>query len=212
MIHLAGQFDAVDDVAPLVRAAHLQRTAIATVQLQKVGRLHQHVVELEEGQRLLAIQAQLDRVEAQHAVDGEVRAVVAQELQVAQLRQPLVVIQHDGVGRAVAESQEFLEHAFDAGDVLGDLLFGQQGALGVLERRIADLGRAAAHQDDRLVPGLLQTTQQHDLDQVADMQRRRRRVEPDIARDHAGRRRLVQFDRVGDLVDIAARLHQTQEV
>jgi hypothetical protein len=89
---------------------------------------------------------------------------------------------------------------------------GQQGALGVLERGVADLGRAAAHQDDRLVSGLLKTAQQHDLDQVADVQRRRRRIETDIARDHAGCGRLVQFDRVGDLVDIAARLHQAQEV
>ena len=51
----------------------------------------------------------------------------------------------------------------------------------VLEARIADLAGAAAHQHDRLVPGLLQPAQQHDLDQAADVERRRGRIEADIA-------------------------------
>ena len=39
----------------------------------------------------------------------------------------------------------------------------EQLARFVLEARIADLAGAAAHQHDRLVPGLLQPAQQHDL-------------------------------------------------
>ena len=124
---------------------------MAAVQLQEVHRLHQHVVELEEGHRLFALQPQLDRVEGQHPVDGEMGAVVAQEFDVAVVRQPVVVVDHDGVGRAVAEGQEFLEHASDGGDVRLDRLVGQLRARGVLAGRVTDLGRAAAHQDDRLV-------------------------------------------------------------
>jgi hypothetical protein len=131
---------------------------------------------------------------------------------IAQFRQPFVIVEHDGIGRAVAEGQEFLEDALDAGDVLGDPRFGQQGALGVLEGGVAHLGRAAAHQDDGLVPGLLQTAQQHDLDQVADVQRRRRGVKADIAGDDPAGRRLVQLGRMGDLMDIAPRLHGAEEV
>src|ERR1043166_641422 len=41
----------------------------------------------------------------------------------------------------------------------------------VAARLIADARRAAAHQDDRLVAGLLQPVQHHDRDQVPDMQR-----------------------------------------
>ena len=59
----------------------------------------------------------------------------------------------------------------------------EQLAAFVLADGIADLGRPAAHQHDRLVPGLLQPPQHHDLDQAADMERRRGRVEADIARD-----------------------------
>ena len=57
----------------------------------------------------------------------------------------------------------------------------EQLAALVLAGRIADLGGAAAHQHDRLVPGLLEPAQHHDLDEAADMERRRGRVEADIA-------------------------------
>ena len=40
----------------------------------------------------------------------------------------------------------------------------------VLAGGIADLGRPAAHQHDRLVPGLLQAAQHHDLHQAADVE------------------------------------------
>ena len=75
----AGQVDAVDDVAPLVRAAHLQEAAVAAVELQEVVGLQDHVVELEEAQRLVAVEPRLDALEGQHPVDREVPADVAQE-------------------------------------------------------------------------------------------------------------------------------------
>ena len=84
-------------------------------------------------------------------------------------------------------------------------LGGEQLAALVLARGIADLGGAAAHQHDRLVPGLLQPAQHHDLDQAADMERRRGRVEADIAGHDLLLRERVQPLGVGDLVDIAAR-------
>src|SRR5690606_108640 len=65
-----GQFDAIDDVAPLIGTAHLQATAVASGKLQEIVGLEDHVVELQEGERLLPLEAQLHRVEAQHAIDG----------------------------------------------------------------------------------------------------------------------------------------------
>ena len=58
------QLDAGDDVPPLVGAAHLQHAAVAAGEFQKVVGLQHHVVEFEKRQRLLAIQAQPDRLEA----------------------------------------------------------------------------------------------------------------------------------------------------
>ena len=140
------------------------------------------------------------------------RAVFAQEFDIAVARQPGVIVDHDRVGRAVAEGQEFLEHRLDGGDVGLDGFFGQLGPRGILAGRVADLGGAAAHQDNRLAAGLLEAAQHHDLDQAADVQGRCRGVEADVAGDHAGCGRCVQLGRVGDLVDIAARLKGLQEV
>ena len=56
----AAELDAVDDVAPLVGAAHLQDAAIAPRQLDEVVGLQDHVVELDEGQLLLALEPELD--------------------------------------------------------------------------------------------------------------------------------------------------------
>ena len=70
----------------------------------------------------------------------------------------------------------------------------------------------AAHHHDRLVAGLLEAAQHHDLDQAADVQAGGRGVETDVAGDDPLRGRLVQFGRVGDLVDIAARLQRPEEV
>ncbi len=139
------------------------------------------------------------------------RADVAQEGDVVELAQPVVVVDHHRVGRAVAEGQEALEHASDAGDVGVDLRIGQQLAALVLAGRIADLGRAAAHQHDRLVTGLLQPAQHHDLDKAADVKARRGRVEADVAGHDLLRRQGVEALGVGQLVDVAALVEQLQE-
>ena len=86
-------------------------------QLEEVVGLEDHVVEFEEGQRLLAVEPQLDAVEGQHPVDREMRADVAQERDVVERVEPVGIVDHDRVGRAVAEGQEALEHAPDRGDV-----------------------------------------------------------------------------------------------
>jgi hypothetical protein len=62
------------------------------------------------------------------------------------------------------------------------VLVGQHLAALVAPGGIADPRGAAAHHHDRLVPGLLQAAQHHDLHQAADMQRGRGGVEADIAR------------------------------
>ena len=122
----AAELDAVDDVAPLVGAAHLQPAAVAARQLEEVVGLHHHVVELEQRQRLLALEPQLHRIEGQHAVDGEVRAEVAQERDVAELVQPLVIV--DQQRAAGAEVEKLGERALDAALVGVDLLLGRAAA------------------------------------------------------------------------------------
>ena len=102
--HAAAEIDAVDDVAPLVRAAHLQIAAVAARELDEVVGLQDHVVEFDERQLLLAVEPQLHRIHREHAVDREMAADVAQHLDVVELGQPLGVVRHHGVALAAAEA------------------------------------------------------------------------------------------------------------
>ena len=95
-----------DDVAPLVAAAHLQRHAVAVVELGEIVRLQTHVVELEKGKLLLAGQSELDRIQGQHAIDGEMAPDLAQEINVVEFGEPICVVGHDRVVLAVAEADE----------------------------------------------------------------------------------------------------------
>ena len=174
---------------------------MAARQLEEVIALQDHVVEFEEGERLLAVEPQLHRVEAQHAVDGEVHAIVAQEVDVVQVVQPVGVVGHQRVRRAIAELQELGEGLADARQVGGDLFHRQHLARLVLERRVADLGGAAAHQRNRLVAGLLHPAQHHDLHERTRVQGGGRGVEADIAGDPARLGLSVQRFGVRDLVD-----------
>ena len=130
--HAAAQIDAVDDIAPLVRAAHLQVTIVATRQFDIVIGLADHVVELDEAHLLFAFQPQPHRIHRQHPVDGKVAPDVSEHFDVAELQQPVGIVDHDGVVGAVAELQNLCEHTLDRGLVRLDLLDRTDGACLVL--------------------------------------------------------------------------------
>ncbi len=133
----------------------MQLAAIALVELDEIIGLHDGIVEFQEGQRLVAVQPQLDAVHGQHAVDRKVPADIAQEGNVIQLVQPLGIVHQDGVVGAVAEFQQMADTAQDALLVGLDLLRRQDQPRFVLAGGIAGLGGAAAHQQDGAVSGLL---------------------------------------------------------
>ena len=93
----AAELDAHDDVAPLVLATELQRAAFGAPQVQEVVGLHDHVVEFKEGDAA-ALHAALHRVHGQHAVDAEVRADLAQQVDPAERGQPVGVVEQLGAG------------------------------------------------------------------------------------------------------------------
>ena len=180
----AAKLDAVDDVAPLIGAAHLQAAAVAAVELDEVVGLQHHVVELDEGERLLALEPQLHRIVGEHAVDAEMASVVAQEIDVVELVEPIGIVDHERVARRSSPKLTNLPNTDSMPAILAAISASvEQLARLVLAGRIADLGGAAADQHDRLVPGLLQLAQHHDPEQIADMQARRGAVEADIAGD-----------------------------
>ena len=138
------------------------------------------------------------------------RPEIAQERNVGELRQPLVVV--DQQGTAGREVQEARERALDAALVGVDLLLAEELPALVLAGRVADLGGPAAHERDRTMARLLQVPQHHDADEVADMQAVGGAVVADIGRDGAGGRRGVERRQIGALVNEAARLQRAQQL
>ena len=113
--------------------------------------------------------------------------------------------------RPFAEFEEALERAADAPDVARDRGLVEQLPALVLARGVADLGRAATDQSDRAVARALQPAQQHDADEVADVQAVGGAVEPDVRDDAIARCEAVQPLQVRDLVHEAALDHGAGE-
>ena len=141
----AHQLHPAHDVAPLVRATHLEPHAMPAVQLTEVEALQDHVIELEKSERLLPFQAKPHAVERQHPTDGEMTADVAQQADVAERVQPIGIVRHDGIGRAVPEPHERLDAAADARHVGRDRGVIQHLPCFVLAGGVTDPGRATAH-------------------------------------------------------------------
>ncbi len=91
------------------------------------------------------------------------RTVIAQKVDVVQLVEPIRIIHHHGVGRPIAKRHVFIKDAKDALLVGFDPRDVQHLTRLVLAGGIADFRRAPAHQDNRLMTGLLQPAQHHDL-------------------------------------------------
>ena len=108
------------------------------------------------------------------------------KLEVVELVEPLGVVEHQRVGRPVAVVEVLARRPPRWWRCWRRSARARSsGALVVAERRVADLGGAAAHQRDRPVAGLLQPAQHHDVEQVPDVQRRRGGVVADIGRHDA---------------------------
>ena len=129
-------------------------------------------------------------------------ADVAQKVDVVELVQPIGVVGQNrvrlaGIAAGALEFQEFGKNRTDTREILFDDVVGEDAPALILAGGVADPGGAAAHQCDRLVPGLLQPIQHHDRQQRADMQRGGRAVETDIGRNGPGLGARVQHVRLG---------------
>ena len=164
----------------------------------EVVALHDHVVEFEEGQALL--HPLLVALGAQHVVDREAGTHVTQQLDVVQVQQPVGVIQHQGL--ALGEVDELFHLLFEAGGIVGDVLFGQHLAHVGAAGGIADHGGAAADQGDGLVSSHLQALHQGQRHEMACGQAVGSAVEADVEGC------LAVVDEVDDLL-VGDLRHQT---
>jgi len=164
----------------------------------EVVTLHDHVVELEEGQT--ALHALLIALGTQHVVDREAGTHVTQQLHIVQVQQPVGVVQHQSL--VIREVDELFHLLFKAGCIVGDVLFGQHLAHIGAAGGIADHGSASADQGDRLVACHLQALHQGQGHKMACGQAVGRAVKADIKSS------LAVVDQINDLV-VGDLCHQT---
>ena len=182
------QLEARGDVAPLVGAAHLHLDAVLPVQGREVERLERHVAEL--GEREPALEPRLDGVLGQHVRHREVLADVAQVVDQRDRARASRSCWPSRPGRGPGEkSRNRSSCAWIAATLCSRVGTSSRFALGGAPRRVADHPRAAADQRDRPAAVLLEPEQAEDRDQVADVERVRGGVEPDVGGDRAGRSR-----------------------
>ena len=91
---------AAREVAPLVAAARLQHAVVLAVELEVVEALQDLVAELGVADARVGVEAGRDRVLLEHRADAVVLADVAQEVDRAEARRPVEVVdQPHGVRR-----------------------------------------------------------------------------------------------------------------
>ena len=209
-LHLADQLGATGEVAPLVRAAGLQHAAVVAEQLQVVHALQDLVAELRVADALVGIQAGGNGVLAEHGADAVVLADLAQEVDGAQGRGPVEVVDH-ACGIVALEAQEAADLGLQVAHPLGHGVLGVQGPFG-RRPRITDQPGGAAHESQRLVAGQLEPAHQEQLDQVAQVQARRGGIEAAVIRDGVAGEELFQLRLVGGDVDKAAPLQLLPDI
>jgi hypothetical protein len=119
-------------------------------------------------------------------------------------RPSLAIVDQDGVGGAIAESEIAREHLLERQRIATDVIVGQQRAARVTKARIANTRRGPAHQHDGLMTRPLQPTQRHDGQEMPDMQAVGGGVEARIGRARTLNEGAVEPLEIGALVQEAA--------
>ena len=153
---LADELGAAEHIRPLIVAAELHIAALVLEKIVEVVGLHYHIVELEEGKALL--HALLIALGAEHIIDGEAGADLAQKVYVIQVKQPIGVVHH--LRLAGSELDEFLHLTAEALRVVVDILAGEHLSHIAASAWVADHGRAAADKGDGLIARLLKSLHQ----------------------------------------------------
>ena len=144
----ADQFRTGGHVAPLVAAAHLEHAAHFFPEVVEVIALHQLVTELREAHP--AFQPVFDGVFGHHVVDRDVFAHVADEVQKAQVLEPVEVVDHPG-GRRTFKIEEALQLRALACEVVVQRFEVEKLALCGLAAGVAHHAGSASHQGHRSV-------------------------------------------------------------
>ncbi|MCY1218686.1 hypothetical protein D9M72_306350 [compost metagenome] len=201
-LHLADKFGTAGEVAPLVRAAGLQDTAVVTEELEVVHALQDLVAELGVTDALIRTETGGNGILAEHGADPEVLADFAKEIDGAKRGSPVEVIDHPG-GVVAVKAQEAAHLGLKVPDPFGNGVLGVQGAFR-RRPRITDQAGGSAYQAQRLVAGELKAAHQEQLHEVAQVQAGSGWIEPAVIGDRVPGEQLFQFHFISGYVDQAA--------
>ena len=196
----ADQLRAAQHVGPLIIAAELHVAAIVLEQVVEIVALHDHVVELQEGEALF--HALLVALGTQHVVHREAGAHISQQFHVIQLHQPLGIVQHQGL--ALAKVDEPAHLLFEAVAVVLNVLGGQHFAHISAAGRVTHHAGAAAQQRNGPVAAGLQALHQAKRHEMAHMKAVRRGVKANVEGGFALIDHFSDFGFVGHLGNQAA--------
>ena len=141
------------------------------IEVQKVGSLNQLIGKFGKRHTVtFAIEAFFDGIH--HVIDGNALADFADELEERVIFHPVVVVDHFGcIGGIRFEIDQVAQLTFDRLLIVAQGLFVEQVTLERFTRRVTDHTGRTTDQKDRFVAATLKMFQNHDADQVADMQR-----------------------------------------
>ena len=148
----ADQLGAAQHIRPLVVPAELHVASVMLEHIVEIIGLHNHIVELKEGQSLL--HALFVALGAQHIIDREAGADLTEQLHIVEIQQPVRIVEHQRL--ALAEFNEALHLPLEAFCVMVDILSREHSAHISSAGRVPDHGRAAADEGNRLIACQLQ--------------------------------------------------------
>ena len=180
------------------------------MELEVVERLQNLVAELGVRDTGLGVEARSDGILLEHRADTEVLTEFTKEVDRGDLGRPVEVVHHAS-GRRTLEVEVALNLAPQTLDPLGDGVTRVEGALRGRTRVTNETG-GSADKTKRLVAGQLQATKQQQLDEVSEVQRRRRRVEAAIVGDRLASEQSAQFLTVSGHVHITTPLELVKNV
>ena len=190
LILSADEVCARENVRPLVVPAELEFAVELPVQDKEVIRLHEHIVELEEGEPPLV--AVLKALRGEHAVDREVHPDVPQKIDIIEVEEPVRVVDHDCAVLALEVDELAHLPAEGVAISLDGFLVHHEPHVRA-PGRVAHESRSPADEGDGLVPGELHVPHRHELNEVPDVQTVRRGVKSDIEGHALG---LEEFPKV----------------
>ena len=139
-------------------------------------------------------------------------ADVTQHIEEAQIAQPIEIVDAPSGGRTRLEVQHTLEDAALGLHIGFHFVPAEERTFVVATGRVTNETGAAAYQGQRPVPRALPMSEQHQRNQVAVRETRRRRIEAAVSDARRGGEMLVELDLRGPLIQQAAPAELGQEI